>query len=193
MSEEAAAAAAAAREVEQAKYKATCDKYVENGLKSNVTVQFLLERLMSMGCKPPEGFIRCVDCGDTMAGGGFGVVEETVVLSHKNDNTTNTNNTANVAVGAAAANVDQSKLQKEVQARAAKDQCQRSVQDLKDMMKEQTSGKTQLRLLPEIFLCQQHLRNQTHAHESMVHELIHAIDMCRYVSHIIQIFMQYLY
>jgi hypothetical protein len=179
MSEE--AAAAEKREVEQAKYKATCDKYVENGLKSNVTVQFLLERLMSMGCKPPEGFIRCVDCGDTMAGGGFGVVEETVVLSHKNDNTTNTNNTANVAVGAAAANVDQSKLQKEVQARAAKDQCQRSVQDLKDMMKEQTSGKTQLRLLPEIFLCQQHLRNQTHAHESMVHELIHAIDMCRYV------------
>ena len=51
--------------------------------------------------------------------------------------------------------------------------------DLQDQIKAQNEGKAKLRLLPEIFLCQQHLVNEEHAHQSMVHELIHAIDLCR--------------
>mmetsp|Transcript_20084 Transcript_20084/g.40899 ORF Transcript_20084/g.40899 Transcript_20084/m.40899 type:complete len:134 (-) Transcript_20084:1441-1842(-) len=67
------------REQEQEAYKATCDKYISTGLRRNVTVQFLIDRLIKMGCTPPNGFIKCVDCGDKMAGGGFGVVEETII------------------------------------------------------------------------------------------------------------------
>ena len=58
------------------KDKEICEKYVTNGLNRNVTVQFLYERLLQLGCKPPDNLIRCLDCGDTQRGGGFGVVEE---------------------------------------------------------------------------------------------------------------------
>lgn len=55
-------------------------------------------------------------------------------------------------------------------------QCQRSLHEFKNQL---LSGEESLTLKPEIFLCQQHLRGESHAHESLVHELIHAIDMCR--------------
>ena len=69
------------RAQEQESYRLQCNQYVESGLQSNVTIQFLIDRLVGMGCAPPKGFIKCMDCGDKMAGGGFGVVEETVVES----------------------------------------------------------------------------------------------------------------
>lgn len=142
--------AAKARENEQAGFKKQCDKWVESGLTRDVTVQFLLKKLIDMGCEPPSAFIRCMDCGDRMAGGGFGMIEEISVSPSK-----------------------------EAQRRAATPQCRQTVKDLQDQLDAQKEGKAQLKLLPEIFLCQQHLRNETHAHQSMVHELIHAIDMCR--------------
>ncbi len=37
----------------------------------------LLRSLEKMGCTPPRGFIRCDDCGDVLAAGGFGLVQET--------------------------------------------------------------------------------------------------------------------
>ena len=155
------------REEEQEEYRKECDKYVNSGLTKNVTVQFLLERLINMGCTPPKGFIRCMDCGDKMAGGGFGVVEETVLppstFVSSNDG--------------ADSNAD--KDARERQKRAEKPQCDRTLKDLQDQIDAQNRGKVTLRLLPEIFLCQQHLVNEQHAHQSMVHELIHAIDLCR--------------
>ena len=54
-----------------------------------------------------------------------------------------------------------------------------NMKDLQDQITAQNEGRAKLRLLPEIFLCQQHLVNEEHAHQSMVHELIHAIDLCR--------------
>ena len=36
-----------------------------------------------------------------------------------------------------------------------------------------------IKIKPEIFLCQQYLENEIMAHKTLVHELIHAIDMCR--------------
>lgn len=140
-----------ARDKEQKGFKATCDKWVDSGLRRDMTVQFLLKRLVDMGCNPPDGFIKCVDCGDRMAGGGFGMVEE---ISIESDNDA-------------------------VKRRAATPQCQRTTKDLQDQLQAQKEGKAKLKLLPEIFLCQQHLKNETHAHQSMVHELIHAVDMCR--------------
>ena len=127
--------------------KKTCDKYILSGLNNNMTVQFLIERLVSMGCSPPKGFIQCIDCGTTMAGGGFGVIEEQVTVNDKN--------------------------KKKISAPP----CDQDY--IKGKIQEQNEGKVNLRLLPEIFLCQNHLVNQEHAHQSMVHELIHAIDLCR--------------
>lgn len=44
---------------------------------------------------------------------------------------------------------------------------------------EQKSGSGSIKIKPEIFLCQQYLENEIMAHKTLVHELIHAIDMCR--------------
>ncbi len=140
-----------------AEEKKTCDKYVLSGLTKDVTVQFLMERLIGMGCTPPSGFISCIDCGDRQAGAGFGVVEETVVppLISRAD-------------------------RKEADERR-KRQCDNksTMTDLQDQIKAQNEGKSKLRLLPEIFLCQQNIVSEEHARQSMVHELIHAIDLCR--------------
>jgi hypothetical protein len=57
--------------------------------------------------------------------------------------------------------------------------CAQTKLEIDSLLAKQRDGDAKLRLLPQIYLCQQHLRNETHAHESMVHELIHAVDMCR--------------
>jgi mitochondrial inner membrane protease ATP23 len=131
------------REKEQAAFKERCDGFVEKGLARNMTVRFLLDNLHKLGCQPPKGFIKCLDCGDTQAGGGFGVVEQIVLVNGKDDSM------------------------------PSQKKCRRDIFDA------QLSTKETLKLLPEIYLCQQHLRDETHAHESMVHELIHAVDVCR--------------
>lgn len=140
-----------AKAEKDAKDRETCDKYVQKGLNWNVTVQFLLERLVQLGCPPPPGLIRCVDCGDKPAAGGFGVVEEveTVTTLPPKDKD------------------------------PSKKYCAQTQKEINTLLADQRDGKTKLKLLPEIFLCQQHLRDETHAHEAMVHELIHAVDMCR--------------
>ena len=126
------------RDEQQKKSNKTCNEHVKTGLERNVTIQFLLERLIGMGCNPPENFIKCLDCGDRAAGGGFSVIEEQVYDKKPCDN----------------------------------------INSIKNLKSEQ-DGKVIRRLLPEIFLCQQHIRSETHAHESLCHELIHAIDLCR--------------
>lgn len=164
---------------EQEKYKMYCDGYVRSGLTRNVTIQFLMNRLIEMGCNPPKGFIKCVDCGDKRAGGGFGVVEETILSPAPN---------MSVVRDGALPNKDSMdsriEFEKQVQERKLRrcnggDGGVTTMQDLQQQILAQNQGKTKLRLLPEIFLCQQHLVNEQHAHESMVHELIHAIDLCR--------------
>ena len=143
------------REKEQEQHKAQCDKYVEKSLRRDMTVRFLLEKLVGLGCTPPPEFIRCVDCGDKQAGGGFGMVQETLL------NNSSTNH------------------QEEAQRRVSLPQCQRTVADLQKQLQSEADGTSRLELVPEIFFCQQHLRNESHARQSIAHELIHAIDMCR--------------
>ena len=147
-----AAASEAKKKVEEksAKDKETCEKYIRTGLTRNVTVQFLYERLLQLGCTPPDNLIRCLDCKGSQRAGGFGVVEEIIqtnAIDHKN--------------------------------KLSKDSCAQTKKDIDALLAKQRDGGAKLRLSPEIYLCQQHLRNETHAHESMVHELIHAVDMCR--------------
>jgi inner membrane protease ATP23 len=143
----------------------TCNKYIKKGLTRDVTVQFLIKKLIDLGCAPPEGFIKCIDCGDKQAGGGFGVVEETVlpISSNLDDNIKS-----------------HEEYKHEAKNRRQK-QCSntQTLKDLQEQLKAQNEGRASLRLLPEIFLCQQNLVNDDHASQSMVHELIHAIDLCR--------------
>lgn len=156
MSEEAVAAEAKRKADEKAaKDNETCEKYVKNGLNRNVTVQFLYERLLQMGCTPPKNMIRCLDCKDSQRAGGFGVVEE-------------------IDVSATARSAPD--IEKTDQYSTS---CAQTKQEIDTLLAKQRDGDAKLRLLPQIYLCQQHLRNETHAHESMVHELIHAVDMCR--------------
>jgi len=126
--------------------KEVCDGYIASGLTWNVTIKFLMDNLMKMGCKPPPRFIQCIDCGNTKAGGGFGILEETISNLHSNESSSSHHPQA----------------------------C-----DPKNLHQTRTDTYTK-KLVPEIFLCQQHLVNEQHAHESLIHELIHAIDLCRY-------------
>lgn len=153
----AAASAEAKRKAKEqsAKEKETCEQYVQKGLHRNVTVQFLYDRLTQLGCKPPDNLIRCLDCKDAPRVGGFGAVEEIDVT------TSTTTATAN--------NSDNRK----------DNNCAQTKQQIDELLAKQKDEGAKLRLVPDIYLCQQHLRNETHAHEAMVHELIHAVDMCR--------------
>jgi inner membrane protease ATP23 len=153
-------------QTQEEKDKVNCDAYVNKALTRDKTVQFLIERLVDLGCKPPPGFINCIDCGETKAGGGFGVVEERILPPPSTLSSVE----------------DQTKLLKKSNKKVkskTKGCTPEDYQTLKQQMERQMEGKTKLRLLPEIFLCQQHLVNQAHTNQSLVHELIHAIDLCR--------------
>lgn len=135
---------------QKAQDKEKCEQYVKNGLKRDVTLQFLFERLLQLGCRPPDNLIRCVDCGTKPIAGGFGVVEEIDIT----DDT-------------------------EKSSRKANSSCTQTQEEINKLIAKQNDGNAKLKLLPDIFLCQQNIQNETHARESMTHELIHAIDMCR--------------
>lgn len=135
---------------QKAQDKEKCEKYVKNGLKRDVTVQFLFERLLQLGCRPPDNLIRCVDCGTKPIAGGFGVVEEIDISETKKSSS-----------------------------RKANSSCTQTQEEINKLIAKQNDGNAKLKLLPDIFLCQQNIQNETHARESMAHELIHAIDMCR--------------
>jgi hypothetical protein len=141
---------------QKAQDKAKCEQYVQNGLRSDVTVQFLYERLLQLGCRPPDDLIRCVDCGTKPVAGGFGVVEEIDISTTTSDSLS-------------ARKVDSSSSSCRAQTQ----------EEINKLITKQKDGKAKLKLLPDIFLCQQNIQNETHARESMAHELIHAIDMCR--------------
>ena len=56
-----------------------------------------------------------------------------------------------------------------------------SERDIKELLDKKKDGSSKLRLLPEIYLChnKSHIMDEEHAHKALVHELIHAIDLCR--------------
>jgi len=189
---------------QQAKYKANCDKYVDNGLKSNRRIQFLIQQLDKMGCTPPAGLIRCTDCGYLKALGAFHLLSETKV-----DTTAATKPTTNTTMApldatqsaipqtgshhhhleektlpkassltAACSNYFSQTLQK-IGRSAKNDQAAQDA--LMDQMNTTTTknNEADTKKVPEIFLCQQHLADEGQAHRTIIHELIHAVDTCR--------------
>lgn len=132
------------------KAKDTCDGYVEGCVTGNPTVQFLIKNLVDMGCAPPRGFIRCMDCEGRPVSGGFGMLQEE--------------------------DVDTQQMQ---QANSNRPDCTKSPQEVQDQFQREREGKSKLTLKPEVYLCQEHVIGQKHANTILSHELIHAIDMCR--------------
>eukprot|EP00934_Nitzschia_sp_Nitz4_P008328 Nitzschia sp. Nitz4//scaffold3_size479765//134610//135305//NITZ4_000059-RA/size479765-processed-gene-0.100-mRNA-1//-1//CDS//3329550635//8318//frame0 len=133
------------------KEKETCDGYVEGGLQNNTTVQFLIQQLVEMGCTPPSGFIRCMNCEGKPVSGGFGMLQEEDVETKQR-------------VGP----YD-----------PEKPDCTKPRQDILDQFQRESEGKSKLTLKPEIYLCQEHVSGPKHANTILSHELIHAIDICR--------------
>lgn len=131
--------------------KETCDGYVAAGLSGNPTIQFLLKNLIDMGCTPPAGFIRCMDCQGKPVSGGFGMLQEEAIEKG-----------TEVTI-----------------ADSSKPDCTKSAQTIMDQFQREKEGKSKLTLKPEIYLCQEHVSSASHAHTILAHELIHAIDMCR--------------
>jgi hypothetical protein len=138
-------------ELKKQQQREQCNKFVHTGLTRNVKIRFLLESLMAMGCTPPKHFIRCMDCGKKQAGGGFGIVE----ISRENDRN----------------NINQkpSGIKENIQCKQTLERIQKNTFTSKDIKK----------IIPGIFLCEKNLRNETHVHQSLSHEIIHAIDFCR--------------
>ena len=140
---------------EKAEFKKTCDGYIEQGLQKNPTIQFLIKNLIDMGCPPPAGFMRCLDCEGKPVSGGFGMLQEDSVDSSSSRKGDRSNNFRD------------------------KPDCTRPRQDILDQFQREKEGKSKLSLKPEIYICQEHVAGPKHANTILAHELIHAIDMCR--------------
>lgn len=165
---------------QQAKYKAKCDQYVKDGLTNNKTIQFLIDKLNTMGCTVPEGFIKCADCGYLQSYGAFHLLSETVVDDNDNNGTSSSTTQSNSSASAAACNRSFMETLKSI-GRSSKNDTDAQDQLLETMNKG-GSGKEELTNTikrPEIFLCQQHLIDADQTNRTIVHELIHAIDACR--------------
>ena len=163
----------------------TCDSYVQKGLTSNTTVQFLLERLEKMGCTPPPGFIQCLDCEGKPVSGGFGMLQEEVddddYDSGGGSSSSSSVHHSQMAAAAAAANTTLQQQQHQFhqgQPRRRPD-CTKSREEILEQFQRDKDGTSKLRLVPEIYLCQEHVSGPKHAENILKHELIHAIDMCR--------------
>mmetsp|Transcript_26302 Transcript_26302/g.61640 ORF Transcript_26302/g.61640 Transcript_26302/m.61640 type:complete len:260 (-) Transcript_26302:79-858(-) len=148
------------------KNRATCDGYVRAGLTGNTTIQFLIQNLVRMGCTPPEGFIQCLDCEGKPVSGGFGMLQEESIVPDANHKS------------GAAVSASPSKPLSGATTKKRPD-CTKSTREILDQFQRDREGKTKLGLRPEIYICQEHVSGPKHANTILVHELIHAIDMCR--------------
>lgn len=167
----------------QEQNKETCDSYVANGLKQNRSIQFLIQQLDKMGCTPPEGFIRCTDCGYLQALGAFHLLSETraateIATTELGASTSATTSaTTSMMIPAACSSYFADTLKR-------MGQVAKSNESAQDRLMEQMNAGVQTSTpatnkTPEIFLCQQHLSSEGQAHRVIMHELIHAIDTCR--------------
>eukprot|EP00531_Pseudo-nitzschia_arenysensis_P008229 CAMPEP_0116120352 /NCGR_PEP_ID=MMETSP0329-20121206/3130_1 /TAXON_ID=697910 /ORGANISM="Pseudo-nitzschia arenysensis, Strain B593" /LENGTH=242 /DNA_ID=CAMNT_0003614117 /DNA_START=40 /DNA_END=768 /DNA_ORIENTATION=+ len=136
--------------------RTSCDGYVQAGLTGNKTIQFLLGNLVRMGCTPPEGFIQCMNCEGKPVSGGFGMLQEESLLGNGQASTSTTNDSS-----------------------SKKPDCTKPTQVLLDQFQRDKEGTSKLTLRPEIYLCEENVTGPNHANTILIHELIHAIDLCR--------------
>ena len=139
----------------------TCDAFVQAGLTGNKTIQFLIGNLLRMGCIPPEGFIQCLDCEGKPVSGGFGMIREIPLVNTENGSSESQNKGERLLDG------------------TKKPDCAKSRREIVDQFQRDNDGTTKLHLEPEIYLCQENVTGQKHANTILIHELVHAIDLCR--------------
>jgi inner membrane protease ATP23 len=152
------APAAAVRPVHGSEEEAErlCNKWVESGLTKNPAIQFLIGQLEAMGCAPPEGsFVQCLQC-EVPGAGFFGRVVEEPVKSARRRSLFSSSGTPTPSCDLAGSSTT-----------------------LQEMLRREADGQSKLSIVPEIYVCQQYMRNELHAHKTLVHELIHAVDQCR--------------
>lgn len=126
--------------------------------------------------------MKCIDCGDELAGEGFGVNQETIITNsnttnnnnNTNTNTTNNNNNINTeASSPSPSDVTKKQKQEALEERFQRRTCsstnKSTISDLSAQIIASNQKTSSLRLLPSIFLCQQHLVNSQHAHQSIIH------------------------
>lgn len=143
-----------------------CNKWVESGLTHNPAIQFMIRRLEELGCAPPEhSFVQCLQC-EVPGAGFFGrVVEERLPSKAQKLLNRITSSSSKRATSATTATKSSSSCS--------------TVTTLSEMLQREASGESKLSIVPEIYICQQYMRNELHVHKTMVHELVHAIDQCR--------------
>lgn len=146
-----------------------CDSYVQKGLTTDTTIQFLLQKLESMGCTPPQGFIQCLDCEGKPVSGGFGMLQE----EEQHIRLEVQSKTKIVEAP------PPSSTQQQQQGHRRRPDCTKTREQILDQFQRDKDGATHLKLVPEIYLCQEHVSGPKHAQNILKHELIHAIDMCR--------------
>jgi mitochondrial inner membrane protease ATP23 len=150
-----------------------CEQWVASGVTGHPSIMFLLKTLLDAGCTPPDHFIRCAQCVQPQAG-GFGM------LIDDDDNADTRRRTTTTAI----ANNQMGQ----------KTSCQRTAQDIREQLERAAAataktksdnnnnnitGTTGLKLVPDIFVCQQYMEDEAMVHRTVHHELIHAIDLCR--------------
>ena len=57
--------------------------------------------------------------------------------------------------------------------------CTKSTTELLEQFERDKEGTSKLSLRPEIYLCEENVTGPKHANTILIHELIHAIDLCR--------------
>ena len=129
-----------------------CNKWVTSGLRENKAIQLLVQTLEDLGCTTPNGFVSCRQCENPQAS-GFGKV-----LKNKPQSSSSS------SLSLSSTSLD----------------CEATiVRDFQSALDLQNQTQSVVQLKPEIFVCQQYMENELMTHKTMVHELIHAIDLCR--------------
>jgi Peptidase M76 family len=154
---EAAAAANEAKPIHKDEKEAArlCDQWVASGIAKNPSIQFLLKTLVDSGCTPPDHFIRCAQCVQPQAG-GFGML----MVEDNDDHLTTSQGTTTTTA-------------------AQRSSCQQTAQNIRQQLERAKSKNEELKLAPDIFVCQQYMEDEAMVHRTVHHELIHAIDLCR--------------
>lgn len=190
----------------------TCDRYIEETLKNDRTIHFLLQHLEeTMKCKlPTNGFLQCVDCQGKQVSGGFGMLLQTTtteITTTASSSTTQSISSTHrkeedkqsisslMPSSSSKTSNDRSSLRKDTpdcNSRSYSEMLQQQEESFSNINKMNNNHKnkkekeeknnTLLQLQPEIYVCAEHVHSSKHVATIITHELIHAIDYCRTVN-----------
>jgi inner membrane protease ATP23 len=132
----------------------SCRRWVAS-FYENRTIQFLIDHLHNtLGCKTKADTIQCRKC-DQPAAGMFALLHDKQAVTSE---------------------TTMEELQRNMSNCLQKEQHQKQK---KSLLSNTSSTSNTSTIEPAVYICQQYMRDEMHAHRTIVHELIHAIDACR--------------